>query len=288
MDIRARRTHNTTSSLPSSTDQNPQTDNHYDYLFKIILLGPSGAGKSSLLRRFVSDHFSILTSQTIGVEFASKIITLPSSHTSIHVSGPRIKLQLWDTAGTERFRSVSRSYYRAAAGALLVFDLSDTQPMSSLSTFLRDARALAPKVTIILVGNKSDSSSKDNTNDTNDQLCMRWAQENGIQIYKSTSALSGDGVGNVFEILAASIFAKIQLGNVRPEDPLAGIQYGDFGAWTGGEMQSARYDKSATISRIEDRDEFVIEDDRTDNRGGLLAGLGFVGGQGRRSRGGCC
>lgn len=69
----------------------------------------------------------------------------------------RIKLQLWDTAGTERFRSVSRSYYRGAAGVILVYDISNLQTFQALPTFLHDARALAsPYLTAVLAGNKSD------------------------------------------------------------------------------------------------------------------------------------
>lgn len=75
----------------------------YDYLAKVILLGPSGTGKSCLLHRFVKDEWRILSSQTIGVEFASKIVKVGTQGRR-----RRIKLQLWDTAGTERFRSVSR------------------------------------------------------------------------------------------------------------------------------------------------------------------------------------
>ncbi|KAI9794080.1 MAG: hypothetical protein M1816_006705 [Peltula sp. TS41687] len=94
----------------------------------------------------------VLSSQTIGVEFASKVIKLGN--------GPRrkrIKLQLWDTAGTERFRSVSRSYYRGAAGALLVYDITSHDSFRSLSTFLDDARALAsPNLALLLVGTKFD------------------------------------------------------------------------------------------------------------------------------------
>ncbi|KAJ9646485.1 GTPase Ypt4 [Coniosporium tulheliwenetii] len=92
----------------------------YDYLAKIILIGPSGSGKSCLLHRFTHSTFRTLSSQTIGVEFASKVVRVGSGSRR-----KRIKLQLWDTAGTERFRSVSRSYYRGAAGAVLVYDVSD-------------------------------------------------------------------------------------------------------------------------------------------------------------------
>src|ERR1700761_8760155 len=109
----------------------------YDYLAKIVLIGPSGAGKSCLLHRFVKSEWRILSSQTIGVEFASKIVKVGSSphHTK------RIKLQLWDTAGTERFRSVSRSYYRGAAGAVLVYDVANLATFQALPTFLSDVRA---------------------------------------------------------------------------------------------------------------------------------------------------
>ena len=94
----------------------------------------------------------VLSSQTIGVEFASKIIKVGTG-----ARRKRIKLQLWDTAGTERFRSVSRSYYRGAAGAILVYDLTSHDSFAALPTFLNDARALAsPNLTVLLAGNKSD------------------------------------------------------------------------------------------------------------------------------------
>lgn len=88
------------------------------------------------------------SSHTIGVEFASKIVRVGS-----HV----VKLQIWDTAGQERFRSVTKSYYRGAAGALLVFDLTNRKSFESLKEWLRDARTLAnPNIIIVLVGNKAD------------------------------------------------------------------------------------------------------------------------------------
>ena len=97
----------------------------------------------------------VLSSQTIGVEFSSKIIKVGTG-----ARRKRIKLQLWDTAGTERFRSVSRSYYRGAAGAILVYDLGSHTTFNALPTFLNDARALAsPNLTLLLAGNKIDLTS---------------------------------------------------------------------------------------------------------------------------------
>ncbi|KAK4551847.1 hypothetical protein LTR86_010843 [Recurvomyces mirabilis] len=149
----------TTTSTPNhvpTTTTDQEMASMYDYLTKIILLGPSASGKSCLLHRFLANEWRTLTSQTIGVEFASKIVKVGSATNSTR-RRKRVKLQLWDTAGTERFRSVSRSYYRGAAGAVLVYDLADTNSFAQLQTFLDDARALgSPRLTVVLVGNKAD------------------------------------------------------------------------------------------------------------------------------------
>ncbi|KAI9682356.1 MAG: hypothetical protein M1817_000410 [Caeruleum heppii] len=138
----------------SIDDGDQELGSMYDYLAKIILLGPSGTGKSCILHRFVKDEWRVLSSQTIGVDFSSKIVKIGTG-----ARRKRIKLQLWDTAGSERFRSVSRSYYRGAAGALLVYDLAAHNTFSALPTFLNDARALtSPNLTLLLVGNKADLS----------------------------------------------------------------------------------------------------------------------------------
>ncbi|KAF2205331.1 ras-domain-containing protein [Delitschia confertaspora ATCC 74209] len=268
----------------------------YDYLAKVILLGPSGAGKSCLLHRFVKNEWRVLSSQTIGVEFASKIVRIGQPP-----HRKRIKLQLWDTAGTERFRSVSRSYYRGAAGAILVYDISSWRSFEQLRTFLDDARALAGRgLTVLVAGNKSDvldseggrgldtgasdargggggsgttsygsSLATDNT-DTDaafppptpssqysttptysmDRLGLRnpatvapegrevpletasrWAGSNAIPVCVEVSALSGENVEELFHRLARIILTKIELGEIDPDDPSSGIQYGDNGGW---------------------------------------------------------
>ncbi|KAL8870535.1 MAG: hypothetical protein Q9174_003444 [Haloplaca sp. 1 TL-2023] len=250
----------------------------YDYLAKVILLGPSGCGK------FVVSKRRVLSSQTLGVEFASKIIKIGTG-----AGRKRIKLQLWDTAGTERFRSVSRSYYRGAAGAILVYDLSSRASFLALPTFLDDARALAsPDLTIILAGNKNDltadeaqSESLENAafptpssissrqsvglsgasgiggprrrrassslaqnqysmgtqqtvslgmnegRQVSQEEAARWASGSSIPVSKEVSAFTGEGVEELFAQLARVILTKIELGEINPDDPLSGIQYGD-------------------------------------------------------------
>lgn len=90
-------------------------DESFDYIFKFIIIGDAGVGKSCILHQFVEGKYKKSSSHTIGVEFGSKILQVGNS---------RIKLQIWDTAGQDRYRAVTRSYYRGAAGALIVYDVS--------------------------------------------------------------------------------------------------------------------------------------------------------------------
>ncbi|CAD6442133.1 0c700766-2232-4245-a183-ff2e826601a5 [Sclerotinia trifoliorum] len=332
--VRPRRS-SAASDESASTTRDQELGSMYDYLAKIILLGPSGSGKSCLLHRFVKNEWRILSSQTIGVEFASKIIRVGSGSRR-----KRIKLQLWDTAGTERFRSVSRSYYRGAAGAVLCYDITNHNSFTGLPTFLNDARALAsPNLTLLLVGNKTDlSESNGDLIDTSvppetpssmnsknssfpytaggsvnsssgyigigSQLkasvapdgrevsaeeASRWASSANIPVSVEVSALSGDNVEEVFNRLARMILTKIELGEIDPDDPMSGIQYGDGGRWDTNASDGASVKSGMTIEDGTGRR-------RRKGKRGQNWGLGgmreweevfTLPGQ-RRRRGGCC
>lgn len=93
------------------------------------------------------------------------------------MGGKSVKLQIWDTAGQERFRSVTRSYYRGAAGALLVYDTTSRDSFNALTNWLNDARTLAsPNIVILLVGNKKDLEE---ARDVTFLEASTFAQENG-------------------------------------------------------------------------------------------------------------
>lgn len=87
----------------------------FDYLLKVIMIGDAGVGKSCLVAQFINGRVDLNQESTIGIEFASK---------NIIVSSKVLKLQIWDTAGQENFRSLTRSYYRNVIGALLVYDVT--------------------------------------------------------------------------------------------------------------------------------------------------------------------
>eukprot|EP01111_Echinosteliopsis_oligospora_P018448 TRINITY_DN846_c0_g1_i1.p1 TRINITY_DN846_c0_g1~~TRINITY_DN846_c0_g1_i1.p1 ORF type:complete len:210 (-),score=40.75 TRINITY_DN846_c0_g1_i1:192-821(-) len=185
----------------------------YDFLFKFIVIGDTAVGKSCLLHRFIDNKFKQESTHTIGVEFGSKIV---------EVGGRNVKLQIWDTAGQERFRSVTRSYYRGAAGAILVYDITNRETYNHVSSWLSDARSLANKdIAIILVGNKADLPNREVTF----LEASRFAQENDL-MFLETSALSGDGVDEVFLKCGRSILSKISSGVLDPESLGSGVQHG--------------------------------------------------------------
>jgi small GTP-binding protein len=244
-----------TSSKSSATDSilmDQELDSLYDYLGKIILLGSSGTGKSCVLHRFVKGDWRVMMSQTIGVEFSSKIIKVGEG-----ANKRNIKLQLWDTAGQERFRSLTRGYYRGSAGVLLVYDITTRDTFEQLSEFLADVKALTtPTVSIVVVANKVDlKQDVDPSELVSNAEVVDFCVKNGDLPLMYTSAKTGFNVEETFERLATIILTKIELGIIDPENIDSGVQYGEVPRW-----------------------------DSTLPRNSKI--LGLIGGTGRRSDGG--
>lgn len=202
------------------------------------VIGEAGTGKSSLLHHFLASEPRVPSPHTIGVEFSSTLLRLPSS--SSPSSTRRLKLQLWDTAGQDRFRSVTRNYYRGAAGAILVYDITDRSTFDSLSSWLADARALAsPDLVVVLVGNKVDldvDKFGNSRRQVGELEGSRWAHDHDC-LFLETSSLTGEGVKTPFLLLARSILLSIESGRVDPDRPGSGISYGEralrrVGSWT--------------------------------------------------------
>nr|DAD24342.1 TPA_asm: hypothetical protein HUJ06_025806 [Nelumbo nucifera] len=165
----------------------------YAYLFKYIVIGDTGVGKSCLLLQFTDKRFQPVHDLTIGVEFGARMITIDNKP---------IKLQIWDTAGQESFRSITRSYYRGAAGALLVYDIT--------------RRAVST------------------------EEGEQFAKENGL-IFMEASAKTAQNVEEAFISTAATIYKKIQEGVFDVSNESYGIKvgYGGIPGPSGGRDGSA-------------------------------------------------
>lgn len=229
----------------------------WDYIAKLVCIGDSGCGKSSLTIRLCEGRFSAHHDVTIGVEFGSRIVPVGPPHASAEpttdstASPPKglppppkdtsstpqkhMKLSLWDTAGQETYKSVTRSYFRGASGALLVFDLSRKQTFQHVTDWLNDLRQIAePDIVVILVGNKADLAQQDdNKREVTKQEAEEWARNNGVMEYVETSAKSGENVEMAFMRVAERIHQNIQAGKYDLNDRRSGVK----GPSAGGSRQ---------------------------------------------------
>mmetsp|Transcript_36365 Transcript_36365/g.88826 ORF Transcript_36365/g.88826 Transcript_36365/m.88826 type:complete len:212 (-) Transcript_36365:73-708(-) len=187
---------------------------NYAYLFKFIIIGDTGVGKSCLLLQFTDKRFTPIHDLTIGVEFGARIVT---------VEDKQLKLQIWDTAGQESFRSITRSYYRGAAGALLVYDITRKETFEHLLSWLEDARAHSnSNMTIILVGNKSDLEHR---REVSRESGEQFAKEHGL-LFLETSAKSNSNVEDTFITTAKAIYEKVKAGELDLTSEQHGVKVG--------------------------------------------------------------
>jgi Ras-related protein Rab-2A len=185
----------------------------YSYLFKYIIIGDTAVGKSCLLLQFTDKRFRPDHDLTIGVEFGARFI---------QIEDKTVKLQIWDTAGQESFRSITRSYYRGATGALLVYDISRRDTFNHLSRWLDEARLNAnPHMVIMLIGNKMDLDKREVSFDEGN----RFAQENGL-VFMETSAKTSQNVEEAFLNTTRKIYENIQAGVYDLTNESHGIKVG--------------------------------------------------------------
>eukprot|EP01121_Diplochlamys_sp_Union-15-3_P017258 TRINITY_DN603_c0_g1_i1.p1 TRINITY_DN603_c0_g1~~TRINITY_DN603_c0_g1_i1.p1 ORF type:complete len:191 (-),score=19.59 TRINITY_DN603_c0_g1_i1:19-591(-) len=121
-----------------------------DYFFKLLIIGDSNVGKSSLLLRFTENNFTESIKNTVGVDFKIRTVS---------IQGRIIKLQIWDTAGQEKFRTITANYYRGSHGVIIVFDLSNIESFEHVQHWLSEIDSQSSSgIKKLLVGNKSDLS----------------------------------------------------------------------------------------------------------------------------------
>ena len=124
--------------------------NRFDWRLKLLVVGDSSVGKTSLLKRFASGTFDQGTKATIGIDFKIH---------NMKLHGKYAQVQIWDTAGLERFRSITRCYFARSMGILLVFDVANRSSFTSLRFWMEQIHTMADAgVTIVLVGNKTDET----------------------------------------------------------------------------------------------------------------------------------
>lgn len=170
------------------------TSSEYSGTAKIILLGETGCGKSSLVDRYADDKFVHTHITTIGIDYVTKIKD---------VAGKKYKVQIWDTSGQERFRSITKMYYKNAQGVMFVFDLCNLDSFDRVKFWMNQINNDTDITynNMILVGSKYDDSEHRLVPYEN---ALTLAREHNIPYYE-TSALDGTNVNAAFEKLIKTV-----------------------------------------------------------------------------------
>ena len=174
----------------------------YYCCYKILVVGDMGVGKTAFLRRYVDNEFFKNQIATIGIDCKIKSIKLPN--------GKLVKLKIWDTAGAERFRNITRQYCKGAHGIILLYDVTDESSFMKVNDRIEEIRNdVQSNVVIYLVGAKNDATEKRKvTYEEGEKL----AKELSVP-FAEASAETGYNVNEIFQDLAEKIY-KIDNANI--------------------------------------------------------------------------
>ena len=176
----------------------PSDYNKEDYKVKLIIVGDSGVGKTNLITRFASDKFEKNSKATIGVEFIYK---------TLKINKDIFKIEIWDTAGEERYKSITSAYYKGAKGAIIVYDITSEKSFNNIETWIQEVKGKSSNnLQILIIGNKSDLY-KDRKISL--EKGIEKAQSLNLHLFE-TSALDKTNVTEAFYCLFKEIYLDIK------------------------------------------------------------------------------
>ncbi len=178
-------------------------ESDFETLLKICIIGDSSVGKTNVLFKFIDGQFSPLHVATIGFDYKSKIITLPSTK-------QKIKLQIWDTAGQEKYMSMNKSLFQRVQGIILMYDITNRETFERLHIWLNLIKQMTNEIPIILTGNKLDlEDNEDHGRIVEYSEGEDFAKENEIDFYE-VSAVSGENIDIIFTSIAEKVIKNLK------------------------------------------------------------------------------
>ena len=173
-----------------------------DSVYKVLILGDSSVGKTCFLLKYTDRVFNEVYMSTIGLDYRLKTLTLKN--------GKKVKLQIWDTAGQDRFRTITKNYYKGANGIILIYDITSTETYENVENWISQIKEEAsPNVVIYLVGNKVDMEDKRKVSTEEGQ---KIADDNNLPFIE-TSAKSDININETFDNLVEkmdSVFSNLE------------------------------------------------------------------------------
>ena len=183
----------------------------YLYIYKIILLGDGGVGKTSLIQKYVHGSFNLNTCSTLGVVSTTK---------SVLIDNDRILLDIWDTAGQEKYRSMNSCFFRGCKAAIIVYDIANENSFQNIEYWIQQVREFeGDSVKVLLVGNKADL--EDNRK-ISQKIGLSIASDQEM-LFIETSCLNNYNIEKAFQVIAECLH-KDQMDFVNPvDDDISGL-----------------------------------------------------------------
>ena len=176
-----------------------QIESNYEFQIKIVIIGDSGVGKTNFIFRFAENSFSDMHVSTVGLDYKSKIIILPSSK-------KRVRIQIWDTAGQERYMAINKNTLQKVQGIIIMYDLTNRKSFENLERWFNIVSQNFPGKTVFLVGNKLDLS--DDKRIVTVEEGQKLAEENNMKFYEG-SGQNGENVEEIFIQMAEKVYENI-------------------------------------------------------------------------------
>ncbi|EDR24571.1 GTP-binding protein YPTC4, putative [Entamoeba dispar SAW760] len=188
-------------TISSNTFNEPSLD----YIFKYIIIGEFSVGKTCLLMRFQDGTFREEYESTIGVEFGTK---------NVQIQDTLIKLRIWDTAGSEKFRCITRGYFRGSIGAIIVYDISNRSTFEHIDEWVQELEKYnSSNYVLMIIGNKCDSSQRTVTTDEGKDKAKKLNAE-----FFECSAKTGENIEKAFMTLTELVLRDVSSGKISLEN----------------------------------------------------------------------
>ena len=177
-----------------------------DYIYKILILGDARVGKTSILLRYIDNKFETDSLSTLGVDVKYKYVTL---------NNKKIRMNIWDTAGQDRFKTIAKNYFKGANAVIFVFDVNHKNTIEKIKFWINSVKDNSSNDIIeVIVGNKIDIEGKREV--TKEQM-QSLGQDVNIETFE-TSAKTGEGINEVFNYLVTNLIKNPNVGKVLSDD----------------------------------------------------------------------